>query len=269
MLKYIFVVLFLFLDSLSAKAVLILAATGELGSCISDFLCKQGYDLFLGVRDLEKGNKFLEELKGKYPARKMEVFQMNYLTPSSVQLETLKGVKLDGVVVIPPRPLFVTSAGIPTYEEWNSIWALTYSGPLEILKRIVPYINCNGSVVLICGITSEYYLSAYQNSNVIRLAWVGELKNLTRQFGAKKIRVNAVSPSLILTSFNKAKIQKRADSKGICFEEELKFGIANIPLEQYGQPQDVAKVVYFLLSDLASHVNGVNLPIDGGESLAY
>ncbi|MCP5322959.1 MAG: SDR family oxidoreductase [Candidatus Paracaedibacteraceae bacterium] len=36
-----------------------------------------------------------------------------------------------------------------------------------------------------------------------------------------------------------------------------------------GLPEDVAKVIYFLLSDVSSHINGVNLPVDGGETLAY
>lgn len=81
--------------------------------------------------------------------------------------------------------------------------------------------------------------------------------------------MNAVSPGVILTDLNKVKIQKRASDKGINFEEELKNATGAVPLRQYGLPIDVAKVVWFLLSDLSSHVNGVNLPIDGGESLAY
>lgn len=269
MLKYALVAVSLWLHTLSAKTVLVLAATGELGSSISDFLCEQGYDLFLGFRDVGKANKLLDDLKTKYPARKIHLIQINYLTPTTINWETLNGIKLEGVVIIPPRPLFLTTSDIPPQEEWNNIWALTYSGPLEVLRSIVPYVNNGGSIVLMSGVSSEQYLPSCPNANVIRLAWTGELKNLIHQLGPRKIRVNAVAPAVILTPFHKAKIQQRADSKGICFEEELKNGTSNIPLKQYGQPKDVAKVVYFLLSDLASHVNGVNLPIDGGESLAY
>ena len=256
-------------SSVTTKTVLVLAATGELGSEISSFLCTKEYDLIIAARDAGKANQLIAQLKSKYPNRKFKFLLMDYTAPSEVNYDSLNGEKLDGIVVIPPRPFFYTTSGIPTQKEWNDVFSLTYSEPLEVLKRLEPFLNTNSSVVLISGITSEQYFPSYQNTNVVRLAWAGEIKNLMHQFSNKKIRVNAVSPGVILTEFNTAKINKRASDKGISFDEELKISTLNVPLKQYGQPLDVAKVVYFLLSDLSSHVNGVNLPIDGGESLAY
>jgi NAD(P)-dependent dehydrogenase (short-subunit alcohol dehydrogenase family) len=246
-----------------------LAATGELGVAISHLLCEKDYDIVVAVRDKDKADKLIGNLKSRYPNKAISYMHMDYSKPAAIDLSALNGIALDGVVVIPPRPAFSTTVGIPTKEEWDAVFALTYSSPLEVVRRLEPYMNKEGSVVIMSGITSEQYIPTYQNSNVIRLAWTGAIKNLMHQFSHKSIRVNAISPGTILTEFNKSKIQKRAESKGICFEEELKRSIANVPLKQYGQPMDVAKVAYFLLSDLASHVNGVNLPIDGGESLSY
>jgi 3-oxoacyl-[acyl-carrier protein] reductase len=177
--------------------------------------------------------------------------------------------KLDGIVLIPPRPSFVTTSGIPLESEWNQVFKLTYMGPLDVLKRMIPYVKVGGSVVLISGSSSLQYLPNYPNTNVVRLAWIGELKNLVYYLSPYKIRVNAISPAIILTPFNITKIQKRAAEKGKSFKDELEAVTSHTPLRRYGEPEDVAKVVYFLLSDLASHVNGVNLPVDGGESLTY
>ncbi len=253
----------------SAKTILVFAGTGELGSAISTFLCEKDYDIIIGARNPDKAQQLITQLNSKYPSRKISYMRMDYTAPANADYESLTGKKLDGIVVIPPRPTFTTTGGIPTQEEWGSVFELTYSAPLEIVRRMEPYMNTGGSVVIVSGVTSVQYFPSYQNTNVIRLAWTGAIKNLMHQFSQKSIRVNAVSPGTILTEFNKTKIQKRAESKGICFEDELKHSSVNVPLKQYGQPVDVAKVTYFLLSDLASHINGVNLPIDGGESLSY
>ncbi len=255
--------------SIYGKTVLILAATGALGSEISYFLADKEYDLVIAARDKNKSDKLIHDLKSKFPHRTITFLKVDYSQSIAVDVSSLKGSHLDGVVLIPPRPTFTTNSGIPTKEEWDSVFSLNYSAPLEVLRRLECFMNIGGSVVIMCGLTSEQYMPAYQNSNVIRLAWIGALKNLMYQFAAKKIRVNAVSPAIILTEFNKEKIQKSAEGKGICFDKELEDSVANLPLKQYGEPLDVAKVVYFLLSDLSSHVNGVNLPVDGGESLSY
>ena len=47
-------------------------------------------------------------------------------------------------------------------------------------------------------------------------------------------------------------------------EETRKQIVANVPLGRFGTPEDVAAAVAFLAGDAASHINGVNLTVDGG-----
>lgn len=74
----------------------------------------------------------------------------------------------------------------------------------------------------------------------------------------KQIRVNAVCPGMVNTSIL---------DYGTIGEEELKADAANYPLGRYGEPEDIAYAIIYLLSDASSWVTGSNLVIDGGVSI--
>ena len=74
---------------------------------------------------------------------------------------------------------------------------------------------------------------------------------------SKKIRVNAVCPGMVNTAIM---------DYGTVGEEELKADAANYPLGRYGEPEDIAYAIIYLLSDASSRVTATNLVIDGGVS---
>lgn len=74
---------------------------------------------------------------------------------------------------------------------------------------------------------------------------------------SKKIRVNAVCPGMVNTAIM---------SHGIVGEEELNADAANYPLGRYGEPEDIAFAIIYLLSDASKWVTATNIVIDGGVS---
>lgn len=82
---------------------------------------------------------------------------------------------------------------------------------------------------------------------------IGMTKSLAKELGVRGVTCNVIAPGAIDTEMTRAipekKLQELADS---------------IPLRRIGQPEDIAKVVAFLVSDAAAYVTGTVIPVDGG-----
>ena len=84
----------------------------------------------------------------------------------------------------------------------------------------------------------------------------GLTRVLSKEFGPKKIRVNALSPGAAET--------EGAHAAGVMGTEFEKYLIANTPLGRFGQPDDIARVAVFLASDEAGWLTGENIFAGGG-----
>ena len=85
---------------------------------------------------------------------------------------------------------------------------------------------------------------------------VGLTKAAAKEVAHLGVRVNAVQPGLIRTAMTEAMPQKAWDAK-----------LGDIPMGRAGEPLEVASVVLFLASDLASYVTGAVIEITGGRNL--
>ncbi len=103
--------------------------------------------------------------------------------------------------------------------------------------------------------TSSVALSVYSAS---KGALNGLIKGLALDMASKGVRVNSVNPGIVETNI--------FDS-GVITNEQLALEMNKYPMRRYGQPEDVAFAVIYLLSDASSWVTGSNLLIDGGFTL--
>lgn len=84
-------------------------------------------------------------------------------------------------------------------------------------------------------------------------------KSLAKELGARRIRVNAINPGLVITEGTKA--------EGIVGTEFEKEAIAGTPLGRAGQPEDIAPPVSFLASDDARWITGETIFVSGGAAI--
>lgn len=95
-------------------------------------------------------------------------------------------------------------------------------------------------------------------------AVIGLTKCMALDYAMKGIRVNSVSPGIIQTPMLDAGIDRVNEN---CNDPEKKHALPNqllSPQNRVASPSEVANAVLFLVSEEASHITGINLPVDGG-----
>jgi NAD(P)-dependent dehydrogenase (short-subunit alcohol dehydrogenase family) len=251
----------------SQKTILVTGVTSELGWAIAQTLASEKYNLVLVGRNHEKLKQRTVQLTKTYPKNTFSEVVVDFSDLNSVQNIESIPKPIHGLVLIGPRPLFSTQP--PSASDWDKVFKETFSVPRALLLSASNKIAPEGSVVIISGMTSKYYMPGYPNSNVVRLAWAGELKNLAHLLGPKKIRVNAISPAVILTSHHVNRLNRKAEANGQSYQETLAEATKLVPTGRYTEPSDLADVIAFLLSKKSKQLNAVDIPLDGGESRAY
>lgn len=143
----------------------------------------------------------------------------------------------------------------------DPIFEINYFAPVELLRMLLKKKKlANGaSVVFVSSIGG---IDSITIGNSIYGASKAALNSAMRfcalELSPKKIRVNSVCPGMVNTKLIKG---------GAVSEEQHQADMQKYPLKRYGEPEDIANGIIYLLSDAASWVTGHSLVIDGGYTL--
>ena len=157
-------------------------------------------------------------------------------------------------------------APIAEYDEarFDQVMAINVKGPFLGIRSVTPAMQKRGggSVVItssITGVTGTPGLAAYSTS---KHAVIGLMRSAAKELAPQKIRVNTVNPSPVETQM------MRRLEKGIAGEEgaeQARVGMAaRIPLQRYGEPRDIARMMLHLVSDDSDFITGSVNMVDGG-----
>jgi L-xylulose reductase len=125
----------------------------------------------------------------------------------------------------------------------------------NVLQSLLPKLNDGASIVNIsslAGLRAFYGHSVYSASKAGLDALT---KSLAVELGPRKIRVNSVNPTVILTRMGRENWSEPSKAKPL---------LSKIPLGRFGEVKEVVDPVIYLLSDQSSFINGHCLPIEGG-----
>ena len=97
---------------------------------------------------------------------------------------------------------------------------------------------------------------------------IGLVKTLAIELGPHKINVNAINPGAIITNLRDDSFSAMSKAQGVSWDEARKKDYAKIsayiPLGRLGTTEEVADLVYFLVSDLSTYLTGETIGITGG-----
>jgi len=138
-------------------------------------------------------------------------------------------------------------------EEWSDVIDTNLTGVYHVCRASQSRIADGGRIVSMASISGVIGFYGQANYASAKAGVIALTKVLSKELASRKITVNAVAPGVVLTEMG----QSIPDE----IREQM---LANIPLRRFGEPSEIANVILFLCSDLASYVTGQTLHVNGG-----
>lgn len=239
--------------SLSGKKILITGASSGIGKAIAVECSKMGAQLLLCGRNRER----LEEVHSSLTGNGHQCFIGDLTQNTSIEELVGQVEQLDGCVFSAGRGLTLPFP-FATQEKFDEVFSINFFSPVELFRLLVKKkkMRLNASIVFITSIGGIWSFpvgnSIYGAS---KAALQSMVESCAKELAPKKIRVNSVNPGMVNTPL----IKERPFT-----EEQLVKDMERYPLKRYGEPEEIAYGVIYLLSDASSWVTGQALVIDGG-----
>ena len=138
-------------------------------------------------------------------------------------------------------------------EDWQHVFQVNFFAPIMLARGLIEELEfAKGAVVNVTSIAGRrvhpFAGAAYATS---KAALASLTREMASDFGPRGIRVNAISPGEIDTAILSPGTDRIVQEQ--------------IPLRRLGEPEEVAKAIYFLCTEQSSYVSGAELQIDGGQ----
>jgi len=143
-------------------------------------------------------------------------------------------------------------------EQWDEVLRVNLKSVFNMTKAVqkVMLKQKHGSIINISSVVGVSGNAGQANYAASKAGIIGFSKSIAKELGARNIRTNVVAPGFIETEMT----EKLSD-------EVRKSWAEQIPLHRAGTPEDVARVVLFLASELSDYVNGQVINVCGGMNM--
>lgn len=231
-------------ERLDGKVAIVTGASGGIGKCIVKELLDEGCTVV--------GFNYVQDVN---PTGYTE-YIVDITNREQVQHSVKEVVDRFGRIDI-----LINNAGITkdnlvyrmSYEDWDSVIATNLTGAFNMVKACIrEIVKVEGVIINLSSIVGLEGNIGQANYSASKAGLVGLTKSLAKEFGRKNVRVNAIAPGFIETPMTEK------------LPEEMKNAtVERIALRRFGKPEEVAKLVRYLVVD-GTYITGQVIIIDGG-----
>lgn len=253
---------------LNGKIAMVSGASKGLGYAVAELLAREGAQVSISSSNRGRIEASADKIRKEAGA---EVLSHVVDVRSAEEIEAWKEETVRRFSRV--DMLFANSGGPPAGgflnfndDAWQNAFELLVLSFVRMARSVLPVMKQRGggSIVLSTSSSVKEPIPNLTLSNVLRGSVSALSKTLAQEFSADGIRVNHVIPGRIETDRLKQLDEINAKKNKVPLEEHRHRMMQNIPLRRYGQTEEFAAGVVFLLSGAASYITGATLQIDGG-----
>ena len=238
------------------KYALVTGGSRGIGRAVCLKLADLGYPVIINYKsNEEEARHTLEMIVGKGGEAELLPFDVSVKEETERALENWANKHPESYIAC-----LVNNAGIRRDNllvfmndcEWDQVMDTNLNSFFIITRKLLKdmLINKYGRIINVVSLSGIKGLPGQTNYSAAKAGVIGATKALAQEVGRKNVTVNAVAPDFIRTDMTKD-----------LDEKEHK---AMIPLNRFGEPEEVAEAVAFLASDKASYITGEVISVNGG-----
>ena len=243
---------------LSGKVALITGSARGIGKAIALELANHGANIvindILPKNEIDKTLEEVKQIRNNAVGIRADITSVNEVKNMVKEIVNKFG-KID---------ILVNNAGITRdsllirmkEEDWDAVIKINLKGTFNCSKAVAKYMmrqKSNDKIVNIASVIGLVGNIGQANYSASKAGIIGLTKSIAKELALRSINVNAIAPGFIETDMT----QKLPETVKKDLQQQ-------IPLKRLGTVEDVAKVVYFLVSDAANYITGQVINVDGG-----
>jgi 3-oxoacyl-[acyl-carrier protein] reductase len=258
--------------SLEGKSAFVCGSTQGIGHAAAMVMAELGARITLIARNEAELQKVQKELPNKHSQKH------DYIVADFSKAQEMKAQVEEYVAKNLAVHILINNTGGPAggniTEAKTEEFISTFNNHLIcnhiLMQAVLPGMKKEGygRIINVISTSVKQPIKGLGVSNTIRAAVNNWAKTLSMEVAEFGITVNNVLPGATRTQRLENIFEARSKQRNIAIAEIEKEWLKEIPAGRFGQAEEIANAITFLASPAAAYINGVNLPVDGGRTIA-